>query len=539
MTDAAQVLPKELRLTAPPTLPQARSYLFKQKSSLPAYNEKEVIQINIPRLQRSYLTKGSYLKFKLALSGDWGAADAYYNLHTCLDTPGAYGLIDRIEVYDYLGSTLLESTSGHGQLQALLLDTGINPNGTNHHLNMLAGTGRSRMAFESEFLENYVLSNFNSTLTISSEANVLNDISSLTTIGPVSGQILTPSAKHGLSASGAKAQTIYYEFALPLHSFLGTQSKQFVPLHNGFTIYLTLNSMNSAFGANNQFSAAANANPAIAIFKTGALTGYQLQDVYYCAQVLELGPVAESLLLSSSQGQPLIVHTKAYRNFTDSVAASTSSYRLDLPLNVSSMTALLWIMRAAADVSDITKRSLSNRIRNNLQSWFFQYGSSVLPQTSGIAAQNADAKALSSVGFTEAYAELMKAVNQFSEPQTVNSLITYEGYTNDQTSLLLLPEVPTTDTAFSKYRPMSANVPGKFAAGLNLELVSKKESDVISGLNTNGMNISLTANFKGDQGTIPGTSTATGAHVLARVDAWCVYDAYINISPGLASTVAF
>ena len=41
------VLPKELRLDAPPTMPQARSYLFRQQSTLQSYGPGSTIQINI------------------------------------------------------------------------------------------------------------------------------------------------------------------------------------------------------------------------------------------------------------------------------------------------------------------------------------------------------------------------------------------------------------------------------------------------------------------------------------------------------------
>ena len=60
------VLPKELRLGAPATMPQSRSYMFKQQAALSNYAPRDTIQINLPRLQRSYLTKDSYLEFEVA-----------------------------------------------------------------------------------------------------------------------------------------------------------------------------------------------------------------------------------------------------------------------------------------------------------------------------------------------------------------------------------------------------------------------------------------------------------------------------------------
>ena len=65
---------------------------------------------------------------------------------------------------------------------------------------------------------------------------------------------------------------------------------------------------------------------------------------------------------------------------------------------------------------------------------------------------------------------------------------------------------------------------GRFAAGLNLELVPGKE--IICGLNTNGMNTSINMTFAANT-------------IASRVDAWCEFDSFINITPGLATTVSF
>jgi hypothetical protein len=120
--DSNVVLPKELRLAAPATMPQSRSYMFKQTAALSNYAPRDTIQINLPRLQRSYLTKDSYLEFEVTFTHKTPTNNSE-SASLTLDTPGALGLIDRIEVYDYLGSTQLESTAGFGQLVALLQET--------------------------------------------------------------------------------------------------------------------------------------------------------------------------------------------------------------------------------------------------------------------------------------------------------------------------------------------------------------------------------------------------------------------------------
>ena len=603
----AQVLPKELRVTAPPTMPQARSYLFKQGSTLSSYNDStNVIQINLPRLQRSYLTKESYLRFLVNAQFQPGVVTAAANgpsggptRYLAFDQPGAYGLIDKIEIYDYLGSTLLESTSGHGQLMSLLMDLDTSSDEQKNHFNMICGTVGSQTTAtpyspgtsisptiavttgvvvttvgtsssvvtitfsavtilprngDSFYLPAVILSAGsaipNNTYVISNVAMtsatagsfritvplVLNAAAN-NSGGAVTGSYLLSSSIPNafgtggqLTATGtgelfyAGAQTnatdsviVQKEYTLPLFSFLGSLSDKFAPLHNGYTIMITLNSAANAFG----LTTPGVVTDQSASWNTGS--GYNISNIYFEAQILELGPVAESMLLSSTGGQPLIVPTKAFRNYVGSIPSGSSAYRLDLNLNVASLTNLLFIQRLASDLNSFKYKSLSQRVRNYLQNWYFQYGSSVLPQTSGITCSNS-----SGGEYGEAYCELMKArhnllsdnfttqINRFNFPIDSPGVLT--------TGIIGTPELARMLDYWAPYES------GRFACGIDLELVSGKSSDLICGMNTNGMNTSIFLNF------LPGS---VGSVANTRLDCWAEYDAFINVSPGLATTVSF
>lgn len=528
MSAQGQVLPTELRLTAPPTMPQARSYLFKQKSSLSSYSERQVIQINIPRLQRSYIQKGSYLNFTVKLdvvpgnvpttaptTGPWFPA-----LKVCLDTPGAFGLIDKIEIYDYLGSTLLESTSGFGALMALMMDGKGSGELSGQAYNTSAGTGKQLVGNMLDMAQ-YKYSNTQNTLV---------------PFGPISG---TPFLFTQVPDATTKysAQTLTREFSIPLFSFLGMLGPKLVPLHNGFTINITLASQNNAFGVTTITGASV---------ETGSLTSFKVTDVYYCAQILELGPQAESMLLSSTQGNPMVVHTKAYRNYVSNIEPNSNTFRLDLNLNVASMTALFWIMRPtkfvtlAGSTGAPGRRSLSARIRNFLQNWYFQYGSSILPQTTGIQAiaPGAFSYANTAQAHTQCFSELLKAFgvyNDWDKSTTFTDANYRQDLWVDNVNDLLTPDAANTPT--SGTIPISgtalpyagADTP-RFACGLDLKLSPEHDTSMISGLNTNGMNTSINATFASDK---------LASQVQVQVDAWAEYDAFINISPGLATTVSF
>ena len=590
MTTQNEVLPRELRLGAPPTMPQARSYLFKQKSALNEYADKSVIQINIPRLQRSYLTKDSYLQFTVQIKGTPGYFTARngtasvkqtfgLNQIFCCDNPGGYGFIDKIEVYDYLGSTLLESTAGHGQLMSLLLDS-IGSSVQGKKMSGYAGTGKSEIGLNAD-LTGYG----------AYDANIQNlavrRVNTTCQFGPVSGAPFQFNASAGGFSLNAAVgttvvpanpeETIQKEFSIPLLSFLGLLSPKYTPLHNGFTINITLNSRDVAMGR--FFPEPATASTAGAQSQIGTLTSFKVQNVFFCAQVLELGPVAESMLLSSTQGNPLIVHSKAYRNFVTYLTAGTSNFRFDLNLNVASMSAILWMLRPTFNLSTNNAqwcRSLSQRLRNYMTSWYFQYGSSILPQTTGIKTMTSttyDSHNRSGLGSSEAFIELLKALKKFHVHGEEGSF-TDQNYSvdiqqtvvdgsnkvvstlNPDTGIpvspnhLNLPDlhaptfflVPGGLTTREGYDPdgttftpgtcgaSSLNDTSRFAAGLNLELSPEHSYEIVSGLNTNGMNTSINASF---------ASSMLAYQQDCQVDAWCEYDAFINITPGLASTVSF
>lgn len=534
------VLPKELRLAAPATMPQSRSYMFKQQAALSGYDPKDTIQINLPRLQRSYLTKDSYLEFEVTYT--WTPTDASTVLS--LDTPGAFGLIDRIEVYDYLGSTQLESTAGFGQLVALLQDTCVSNDEYSTHWESTAG-GQS-----TQIVEDW-------------ERRTSGDVNSkfYKRLNPGSGELIDagsfalPTANTTVPSASTQ-RTIRRRYHIPLFSFLGLLSPKYAPLHNGYTIMITLQSAENALAA-----AGAKLASTTWTLEAGAAT-YKVNNARMVCQILELGPIAESMLLSTTGASPMIVTTKAYRNYVSNVNEKSSSFRLDLNINVASLTNVLWIMRPGWALNNLRFNSLSRRQRNFLESWYFQYGSSILPQTQGITAFKPTSNDPKDVDFgNETMIELLKARHMYNQP-THNHLFNKWnwGYDNwvrfreivkarhKDTASSSIPSFK--DIFFQMQSPQTYYDPGKFACGLDLELVSGRTNEIICGMNTNGMNTSIFATFNATAAAATPTATVTtgSAYTNAgdgvwvencRVDAWCEYDAFINISPGIATTVSF
>lgn len=540
------VLPKELRLAAPATMPQSRSYMFKQQAALSGYSPKEVIQINLPRLQRSYLTKDSYLEFEVTFTHTLPSTD-FVNAAISLDTPGALGLIDRIEVYDYLGSTQLESTAGFGQLVALLQDTCVSQ--TEYSSHWEATGGGQQPAIVADFERNTQIAG-DSASTNAEHKMYRQHTQSL---GEIIDLGLWKNDISGAVGASSASRSVKRRYHLPLFSFLGLLSPKYAPLHNGYTIMITLQSAENALvngGLKYAYNATSKKVDTASLITCTNVT-YKVDTARMCCQILELGPIAESMLLSTVGPNPMVVTTKAYRNYTTSLPASSSTFRLDLNINVASLTNVLWIMRPGYAVGDGTYNSLSRRQRNYLESWNFQYGSSILPQTQGITAYKPQSNTAGHEDRgSECLIELLKARHMYNQP-THNHLFNRNNYPWDnwtQSQIRIkarhqIDHLPNVANAFKYTTPESMYESGKFACGLDLELVSGRTNEIICGMNTNGMNTSINATFNTTAAavsTIPTDGSGTGVWVeKCQVDAWCEYDAFINVSPGIATTVSF
>lgn len=667
------VLPKELRLGAPPSMPQARSYLFRQQSTLSTYDPEQQIQINVPRLQRSYLRKDSYLQFRLNgqyqpnltsnnsnTSTNTGSRQYYPDL--ALDDAGAWGLFERIEIFDYLGSTVLETIDGLPQLMSLLLDMGPEFTDPDHAGQITSGlqqqytatlqrdanirqtiTSTGDITFPLNLPAttlSFKVGTTAYTATIAADAAVADVIELVNNVNlglaqtnsnvmatysgtgklqlvlPYGGgvtsttlSLTTADATLKLAAGNAVAATnsnivsqagiglpfyqggmpvvttgfittsstkeFSYQFSIALPSFLGFLSKKLVPLHNGFTIVLTLASKykpffiapkqcplitfapsttttTTAIGTSSTTAAAVNIentiepqvgrsfNPNQAkTFLDPTTFWWQLSDVSLVCNILELGPIAESMILSTSQGQPLILHTKQMRYYRGNVTQAQSEFHLPLNLNVSSLTNILWFMRPSEVEDNLRYQSYAGRVKNYLQRWEFQYGSTVLPQSNGIQSMymanpttntgGSFTGDFTNNGFTECITELLKA--RPTKPEK-GRLSMYNLNNNAYPgigawSILACTPWKTIDPTGEA----SAALP-KFACGLNLELAPGKVGDLISGLNTNGMNTSI-------RGYFHPSNLSSSSKFDSIIDSYAEYDAFINISPGIATTVSF
>ena len=509
--NVVETMPTELQLVSPPTMPQARSYRSGFLSDLQEYDvvRGNLIKINIPRLQRSYLEKDSYLQFRLTVDVTTGALN---NMLT-LDRAGAYSLFDRMEVYDYLGGTLLEQTNQLAPLITVLNDV--------------------HKAYTDLNSAPAAIEGFDS-------AGV-----SITSIVPDASDYLelksTPSgATIGQELNASQTACWSIDLSLRLPSFLGLFSEKLCPLHNGFTVNLYLNSMEQATVARNyDFDSGLDSTVATGFVIKQAW----LSDVQLNCRILELGDQAESLLMST---QPWVVHSKQYRNFRDNIDAKTSYKRLDMNLNVVSLRNIYAIQRPWSYQNNLSFPGIGERVRNVLQRYDFQYGSSYLPEVGGVLTRGvksvfsknnylvsyfntaANTSTTATVAtdsyksrtFSPAYFELMRT--------STNGLpsINFNEYTKD-----VIGTAPPFGNSNRTYS-------GKFVACLNTQLTPKS---IISGLDTNGLMVGLNLYFDQDRLTARTEAGLTGmtTQIDTILDVWAEHDTFIQVIPGVATTVTF
>lgn len=542
-TTQMEVMPREFNLTAPATIPQARTYMFKRQSDLQTYDLQRGnrIRINIPRLQRTYLSKNSYLRFRVNLD------IASTNGGIAFDRCGAYGLFDRLEVYDYLGGTLIEQVQNIPALITLMNDinTGVSDlNGLNEATEGVSGAGIFIKDSQTEDVPDHRV-----------------EFSTAQT-----GQYVFAHEKD----TATELTFATKEFSIHLPSFLDLFSDKYVPLHNGFSVDLYLNSKEQAFVSRVSGTQASTVNIAEA----------WISNVELCCQVTELGDYAEKLMLSTSD--PWVIHSRFYRYFSDiitarcdngmtalendSIAVSQSSFRLDLNLNVVSLRNIMFGMRPRYYQNKIEFPSYGHRIRNYLENFNFQYGSSYLPEIAGVSCTASTVPYTRTAGYSDTVTNSNLIVSYASganpKADSYTQALQELAKVSNTGKVSIMPEEFRIDCGSGKFgyrnnADLYNYVPwkwdtackcGKFAGGLNLQL-SKR--DAVCGIDTNGLNVCINGTFNSDavsaspihaagsaNTTSPDETTITPM-VYAILDCWAEHDAFVQIIPGVATTVTF
>ena len=428
-------LPQSLRYTGPlPAVTDLRSYTVESQSQSLTYSlgnaSSDTIQLVIPAIQNGFIDPRTLY---LHFTATNTSTDSSGNACAVRFSGSAQSIIQRHDLYSGQSSaSLLQTLDNYGVLAQALLD------------------------FEDPYLSSQAGSELMGT-------NYDNSIG-----------VQRQGAQ--IAASGVK------NYAIPIMSPLGVFSDKCIPLSTGFTNFFYL-----ATGALALIQSSAGGTTAPA----NSLTLSNIRMVY---RVIECPPQITQALYASGGGGPLQIPITSWVSSTAVHPSGQSTNSILLGVSAASAKSLLFGFRSGNVLSNCYADSLAFRINPNIDSYWLQIGSSVLP----VNKVRTDAQMLAT---TLQSRHLMgyKASTQFNS-QNWN--------------------IPT----YSSNTPVAS-----WLAGFDLDQITGRSDMVTSGLNLNGQIVTVNLNWV--TGNVPGYPLQFNAHVERN--------ALLNFQPGSGFTVAY
>jgi hypothetical protein len=480
------MIPKNLQFGSKVESSMARQYktnIAPQNGTGP-YLLGDTIMLNIPtRNNLLLIPTESYLKFNVNVTSS--ANGSYFRWDSC----GAHGLIQRIRIFS--GSNLVEDTDNYGLLAKMLFDLQVSTDAAYGKYNITSGTRNDvvlantlvptftptvnvglpagNTAADIQTSSNAVVANVNTAL-----ATLRNAVSSVNNIN--SGELIS-------GAVVANGTTVSATYCLNLISLIGTLcSNNYFPL----------------FGAT---GAPIRVEILLADTLTKALalntvqTSFNVSNVEYCANFLEISDEAVGIVMNSLRDEPLQFAFHGWRNYQYSYQLAAAQTQVNFPISAkfSSLKSLFITARdkgtGAASFFPFSSCSLG------IIDYYFRIGSQIMPT-----------KAPNTL--PEMFCEVLKAVSSMSDINHQPSI--------EKASYSLATSVANAN------EPYSTSHSGSFYIGIDLETYAAASKDsIFAGYNSNTEDIFCVLNY-----------AAQAAQTTVRFDAFAQYDQVIIFENG-------
>ncbi len=441
------------------------------------YGLGSTIIINIPTRRNLLLVPSeSYLKFSHTFNNTTATNQTALRWDSC----GAHGLIQRIRVFH--GSNLLQDIDNYSMITKMLFDLQVNTPSTYGKYSILAGTRADTMT-------STLVSTADGTDPASTQT-LANALKALVNVGMSNVQINSGAylgvAVAGNAPANASSTTTY---CLNLVSLVGSLCQQhYLPLFAidsaPLRVEITLqDSINKIYGCCNA--------------TTPILGTFNVSNVEYIANFIELSDRAMGMVYESLQGQPLQFVVPDYRSFQYTAAVATGT-QISVPIaaKFSSLKSLFICSRDhyAAD----TYQPLSS-VANGLSSYYFRIGPVIMPP-----------KAPST--YPEMFAECIKAISSMGD--------LYHSPSIDLYSYQLINSPALTNATVTLGNQSS----GSFYIGIDLENYANASKDnIFAGYNSLTDDIYCTMTY----GTV-------GAALQMRYDIFAMFDTVLVFENGTA-----
>lgn len=230
---------------------------------------------------------------------------------------------------------------------------------------------------------------------------------------------------------------------------------------------------------------------------------FNISNIEYVANFIELSDVAMGMIQQSLNGQPLQFVVPDYRNYQGSIAltnGTAAQYSFPIPAKFSSLKSL-FITHRDKPVSGTATYFPYSSVVNGITDYYFRIGSTIVPTK----APNT---------YQEMFAELLKAIGSLSD---LNHHPSIEKYSYTLANSVANSQALETNNA--------SNVSsGSFYIGLDLEnYVNANKESIFAGYNSNTDDIFAVLNY--------GTAAATGT---ARLDAFALFDTVVVLENNTA-----
>lgn len=589
----------------PILVPQSRRFTrtFKVDGGL-TYQPHDTITINIPPMNRSYLSKDSRIFFQTELdyatattlnynsictqlynlgflngyrdvnninmgytpfeagiqnvidffqlegyrpTGEFAGANELKKSLPTLTTAGPYAFFSELQVYDYLGNTLLETIKGHDLWASFMSDfQGFDPN-----LEALRPPISVRNANGSFYESKYPCINYLDTSNHNKNYETLMESPPLCTIN-------LPTTEEEAEGNWNWCTSIVTEngvdrnWSIELLGFLGKGSNKFVPLHNGFTIKLVVNSkhipivMANGLGQD-RIWIQNNGNTAVPYpiasaywLINGQINNLTVSNIYLRSEILEI--TAE---LDNQVDKTLFCKMRDY------IQTPSLSTENKLPFYKKSLTKLIAFERFIEksnvvffpEVGDRylmdSHDKLGYRVNNFVKNAKLRYNSSTLVEYTNIN------EFLSSL-FTYVSPTFYKCFTDSSFYSNITQILENQGTLGYQTMFYSDEEMVNRYLRSGTVYPYNSNnittqnlIPrlgnthmGKFAMVFDLELPGFSQKNVC-GIDTTKSYITLQLDRE-DTNT-----TFQVFKYFVNTDIFAEFDAFIHVDPGKQTSVSF
>ena len=540
-------LPKE-----PTVLPRGRTYTrsFEPETGK-VYRSGSQLVIQVPPIDRTYLTKATQLHFSTVLTykeakaqelHDWfkqmtqidkdtfrqnGYETARFNQPLpMLDINGPYGLISQLDVYDYLGTTLLETIVSHDVLTATLTDYWFQDSELELNrpiIQDLSGNVRKRPGSLMSNLSraDYQQSGWGFTL---SGNNVVD---------------------------GTKTTTANY--SINLVSFLGMLSDSFVPLHNGFTIKFTVNNPSKCIHITNSLNGVNLLGNNEGSYKSQQITP-SIVDYYISNAVLRTRLLEVPVEVDDKVNK--LVFTKQFKYNPSMIPIKTSSYEKSatavnprpdvsyenwgkytarLPVEVKSLTKVFVAVRPLYRPEyENCMQLLGYRITNNIQKASLLLDKAVLVDIVNPLEANYQAKTALGIGLDPIYNYEDFTIANMSSLGTQGKcayIYSAEEYglseaAGSQDLGGVYPTALVANGEYSNFFQLQNTQQGKFLWAFDLRLPGY-EANAVMGIDSSERILEL---------QLESNIAKTERHII---DIFAEYDALIHVEPGKLTTVSF